>query len=103
MTSKPHALALLLALATCALAFVALDAVRLRAARRDLSVPVTRTLGLTDLALSSTARWLRHPTQAEPAAGTADAPYALDVEPAGGILRPPRALHADTPPVRRSR
>jgi hypothetical protein len=103
VTSKPHALALLLALAVAALFFVAADAARLRAARRDLAVPVTRALGLTDLALSSNARWLRHPTQAEPAAGTADAPYALDIEPAGGILLPPRALHADAPAVRRSR
>ena len=59
-------------------------------ARPSLAIESTRALGLTDLALSSTARWLRHPSQAERSAAVADTPYPLDVEPAGGILLPPR-------------
>lgn len=78
------------------LGLIALDASRLRRERASLADDTTRVLGLSDLALSSTARWLRHPSQAEPAAGTADGPLALDVEPAGALLRPPRATAART-------
>jgi hypothetical protein len=84
---------LLLTLCVLALALVLFDASRLRRTRGTRATEVTRLLGLPDLALSSTARWLRHRSQAEPAAGTADGPYALDVEPGGGVLLPPSTLY----------
>lgn len=46
-------------------------------------------IGFADLALNSGARWLRHPSQVEPAAAMADLPAALDSEPAGGAIAPP--------------
>lgn len=48
-------------------------------------------LGWADLALSSDARWLRHPSLSEPAAALQDAPGALDLDPAGALISPPRA------------
>ena len=53
---------------------------------------LARAVGLSDLALSSDARWLRHPSAAEPGAALADAPAALDVDPAGAWIAPPRAV-----------
>lgn len=61
-----------------------------RAARRALAARI----GLADLALSSGARWLRHPSQVEPAAPLADAPGALDVDPAGAWVGVPRPIVA---------
>lgn len=90
MTKRPRAIPFLIGLSLLALAAIGLDATRLRSARPSLAIESTRALGLTDLALSSTARWLRHPSQAERSAAVADTPYPLDVEPAGGILLPPR-------------
>jgi hypothetical protein len=78
-----------------ALALVIEDAARrrfaaepARASRRALA----GALGLADLALSSGARWIRHPSQVEFAAPLADAPGALDVDPAGSLVAPPRAV-----------
>lgn len=51
---------------------------------------VVRLAGTADLALSSNARWLRHPSHVEPWAAVADQPATLDTEPAGAILGPPR-------------
>lgn len=71
------------------------DAARRRAARdRDDAVhaAVVETLGLPDLALSSSARWLRHPSQAEAGAAMSDLPSSLDVDPAGALIGPPRRL-----------
>lgn len=50
---------------------------------------IVRATGLPDLALSSTARWLRHPTQVEPAAAVQDTPGGIDTDPAGALLGPP--------------
>ena len=58
-------------------------------ARHQMVVGVT---GLPDLALSSSARWLRHPSQAEAGAATSDLPARLDVDPAGSIIGAPRLL-----------
>lgn len=77
------------------LAGVAWDAARRREheeTARALRIELARTLGLPDLALSSNARWLRHPSQAEPGAALADAPGALDADPAGAWIAPPRAV-----------
>ncbi|MEM9071535.1 MAG: hypothetical protein AAGE52_23715 [Myxococcota bacterium] len=61
------------------------------AIRRQTAVDqnVVRTLGWADLALSSGARWLRHPSQVEAEAPFSDLPAALDVDPAGALIGPP--------------
>ncbi|AKF04640.1 hypothetical protein [Sandaracinus amylolyticus] len=77
------------------IAGVVIDAVRRRAddaAGRAQRVALARTIGLPDLALSSGARWLRHPSQVEPAGALSDAPGALDVDPAGAWIAPPREV-----------
>ncbi|GAB4208627.1 MAG: hypothetical protein OHK0013_27260 [Sandaracinaceae bacterium] len=50
-----------------------------------------RRTGSSELALSSTSRWLRHPALAEPGAACQDQPPCLDVDPAGLAIAPPRA------------
>lgn len=56
---------------------------------RRARLEVVQLTGLAELALSSNARWLRHPSQVEPAAALSDAPGALDVDPAGVGTAPP--------------
>ena len=56
------------------------------------STGLVRLLGFPDLALSSSSRWLRHPSQAELGAAFADAPGSFDTDPAGAWVGPPRAL-----------
>ena len=53
------------------------------------------TLGVADLCLSTTSRWLRHPTQVESGAAFDDAPSSLDADAAGAWISPPRALFGD--------
>lgn len=83
------ALALLLGLA---LVSVLIDA-RVRRAERDAEAArhdaFVSATGLPDLALSSSSRWLRHPSQAEAGAAISDLPASLDVEPAGALIGPP--------------
>jgi hypothetical protein len=77
------------------LAAVALDADRRRgsdAPGRARRGALVRATGLADLALSSDARWLRHPSHTEPGAALSDAPGALDVDPAGAWISPPRPV-----------
>lgn len=81
-----------------ALGALAMDAARLRDADgegRALRAALASRVGLADLALSSDARWLRHPSQAEPAAAISDAPGALDVDPAGAWIAAPREVLAE--------
>jgi hypothetical protein len=52
---------------------------------------VVRVLGVADLALSSSSRWLRHPSITEPGAPFADGPAILDNDPAGAAIGPPHA------------
>jgi hypothetical protein len=89
------------ALGACVVVIVlALGAIDVDAAQRRSDAAEPRALrarlvaatGLPDLALSSGARWLRHPSQVEPAAAISDTPGALDVDPAGGWIAPPRAV-----------
>ena len=99
LAAQRTALALALgAVLGLALVGVTLDASRRRHgdhAARDARARLAASTGLPDLALSSGARWLRHPSQAEPAAAISDAPGALDVDPAGGWIGPPRAVLAE--------
>lgn len=55
----------------------------------EAKVQLVGALGFADLALSSGARWLRHPSQSEHTAAATDLPAALDVDPAGAMLGPP--------------
>lgn len=76
-----------------------LDAARRRSddgARHEGRRALVRMLGLADLALSSSARWLRHPSQAEPGAAFADAPASFDADPGSALLGPPTELFRAT-------
>ena len=53
---------------------------------------LTQLTGSSDLALSSSSRWLRNPSQVEPAAAAADAPAILDTDPAGALIPPDPTL-----------
>ena len=70
------------------------DAARRRDERARERSPraLVDAIRIPDLALSSSARWLRHPSQAEPGAATADLPSSLDVDPAGALIGPPREV-----------
>ncbi len=99
-TGRPVAIG---ALATGAALLVLLivmvvDAARLRAAAnapdavRDRAA-IVRLAGVTDLAISSSSRWLRHPSVSEPGAAFSDAPAMFDADPAGAAVPLPRALY----------
>jgi hypothetical protein len=71
------------------------DAARKRNADREgraLRVMLATQIGWADLALSSNARWLRTPSQVEPAAAISDIPGGFDVDPAGAFIAPPREV-----------
>jgi hypothetical protein len=90
----PLALGLLLSTLALPLLLGAL-ASRARAGRDERALgPVMRVLPWPDLALGGGARHLRSLSLEEPWAAFADAPGALDPEPAGGSLAPPAAVWA---------
>ena len=57
---------------------------------------VVKNLGLTDLCLSTEARYTRHPSQADWHAAFQSHPLALDHFPSGSILGPPENLEEAT-------
>ena len=66
-------------------------------ARADLpgllqKAAVVKNLGLTDLCLSTEARYTRHPSQADWHAAFQTHPLALDHFPSGSVLAPPGTL-----------
>ncbi|MEM6960745.1 MAG: hypothetical protein AAF550_03250 [Myxococcota bacterium] len=63
--------------------------------RRQAATSTVRLLGLPDLALSSTSRWLRHPSLSEPSAPFSDGPATLDQDPAGGVILAPVTLYRE--------
>jgi len=86
----------LVALLALALAAVLADAARRRdldRSRVDARRTLVRALGTADLCLSSSSRWLRHPSLSEPGAPFADVPASLDTDPAGALISAPRALY----------
>lgn len=91
--ASPRLRALAAALVALALSViaVAVDA-SLRWPIHDDDTRAAARLGLPDLVLSSAERWLRHPSQAEPGAAVSDLPGAPDVDPAGALIGPPRAI-----------
>lgn len=98
-------LALVLSLAL--LGLCALDAARRHGraeahARARTAEALSGLLGTPDLAISSSSRWLRHPSLVEPAAAAADGPAILDTDPAGALLPPDRrVLRQSTRPLTR--
>lgn len=86
------ALAVVLALSS-ALALVGAHASVHRLTAHDSDRRWVEATGLADLSLNSAVRWLRHPSQAEPAAPFSDGPASLDTDPAGAIVGPPRPLY----------
>ena len=76
-----------------AIAGILVDASSRAAARDDARQrAAVRLVGLPDLVLSSSSRWLRHPSQAEPGAALSDLPSGLDTNPAGALIGPPREV-----------
>ena len=67
-------------------------AVAIDASHRQVDVEAARRAttnnGMPDLALSSSSRWLRAPTQSERTAPLADAPISFDSDPAGALIGP---------------
>jgi hypothetical protein len=53
---------------------------------------VVKSLGLTDLCLTTEARYTRHPSQADWHAAFQTHPLALDHFPSGSIIGPPETL-----------
>ena len=89
-----RSLGVALALAAIALGALAVDARMRTSAGREAeerSAAIVRATGLSELALSTTSSWLRHPTLAAPSAGASEAPLGLDVDPAGAVI--PRRAH----------
>ena len=75
-----------------AVAYAAVDT-RARQGARERSLEarlaLAEVIGSPDLALSSSSRWLRHPSLSEPSAAFADGPATFDTDP-GGAFVPPR-------------
>jgi hypothetical protein len=55
-------------------------------ARDPARAELARSLGFADLALSSSARWIRHPSQVEPMAPMSDLPASFDTGPSAQRL-----------------
>lgn len=95
MSNRLRTLTIVLVGCALALGGMLADASR-RRALRDAAAPQHRAVvdiaGLADLALSSSARWLRHPSQTEAGAAISHLPSSLDVDPAGALIGPPREL-----------
>ena len=74
-----------------ALALPAAPGAARRAAREpslEARLHLAAVLGGPDLALSSSSRWLRHPSLTEPTAPFTDGPAMLDVDPGGAFVAP---------------
>jgi len=73
-------------------------------ARADLPLlqqkaAVVKNLGLTDLCLSTEARYTRHLSQSDWHAAFQSHPLALDHFPSGSVLAPPRTLKKSHDPI----
>jgi len=84
-------LGITLALFAVAVLTVLLDARSRRVLDASALDAFVRRTGSSELALSSTSRWLRHPGLAEPGAACQDQPPCLDTDPGGLAIGPPRA------------
>jgi hypothetical protein len=87
----------LLVLLVAGLGWVGADAERRRedrGAEQDRREAVVRVLGTADLFLSSSSRWIRHPSLSEPGAAFQETPAGLDMDSAGGVIGPAPELLA---------
>ena len=66
----------------------------IRATRQGEREATVRLLGTADLFLSSSSRWIRHPSLSEPGAAFQERPAGLDLDPAGGVIGPAPELLA---------
>jgi hypothetical protein len=66
--------------------------VRHRRAGAIESIQLVSSLGLTDLCLSTEARYTRHPSMADLHSAFQDHPHALEHFPSGSIIGPPEHL-----------
>ena len=66
----------------------------IRATRQGEREATVRLLGTADLFLSSSSRWIRHPSLSEPGAAFQELPAGLDLDPAGGVIGPAPELLA---------
>lgn len=82
----------LLALVLCAIAAAGHSKAGRASAARDLALQaaLVSRLELTDLCLSTEARYTRHPSQSDLFAPFQDHPRAIEHFPSGSILAPPR-------------
>ena len=87
----PVGLGLAMALAASGLAAVVIDLTRPSPSRAEAE-RLTRTLGLTDLALVTEARYLRHVSLADLHSAFQDHPLALEHFPGGALIAPPAHL-----------
>jgi hypothetical protein len=78
---------------------MALDLARSHPARGEAE-QLTRTLGLTDLALVNEARYLRHLSLADLHSAFQDHPMALEHFPGGALIAPPPHLRPAPAPDR---
>jgi hypothetical protein len=67
-------------------------------ARIALESSLVRQYALTDLCLSSEARYTRHPSQADVHAAFQDHPGALEHFPSGSLIQPPPHLLGQSRP-----
>jgi len=65
--------------------------------RITLESSLVREYGLTDLCLTSEARYTRHPSQADLHAPFQDHPLALEHYPSGSLIQPPSHLTRRSP------
>ncbi len=94
------ALGLVMAVTFLCLAAVAVDLSRPWPSRGEAE-ELTRSLGLTDLALVTEARYLRHPSLADLHSAFQDHPVAMEHFPSGALIAPPAHLRrAPAPPSR---
>lgn len=78
-----------LSLLVLAFGLCAFDARARRPADHATRTALVRAIGHADLALSSSTRWIRHPSHAEPMAALQDGPGLLDTDSGGAWVGPP--------------
>jgi hypothetical protein len=66
----------------------------------EMKKRIVRNLGLTDLCLTTEARYTRHPSQADYFTPFQDNPLSLEFFPSGGVMAPPEFNEMSTKIIR---
>ncbi len=66
----------------------------------EMKKRIVRYLGLTDLCLTTEARYTRHPSQADYFTPFQDNPLSLEFFPSGGVMAPPKFNEMPTKLIR---